>query len=72
MEAAFGAEPGRKLNTKEALIKYTSSLAMFGGDMLWLVAKLKGTKIPENVFMGRTIVRSWAVSAPQMIIFLFP
>lgn len=55
MEGLSGAEPGKKLNTKDALVKIGTGYLMFGADILGLIAKVKTGKIPENVFKGKTL-----------------
>jgi len=55
MEGLSGAEPGKKLNTKDALVKIGTGYLMFGADIFGLIAKLKTGKIPENVFAGKTL-----------------
>lgn len=55
IEGAAGAEPGKKLNTKESLIKVGVGSLMFVADVMKVIAKKETGEVPENVFKGKTL-----------------
>jgi|TARA_Y100000031_G_scaffold153162_1_gene197820 hypothetical protein len=54
-EGVVGAEPGKKLNTQESLIKVGIGSLMFTADVMKLKKKKETGEVPENVFKGKTL-----------------